>query len=673
MKKFILALAVALLFVFVTACGGDSKKGDKDQDNEPEEISDSDGEPAETEGDAEPSENDSDNKEKPDEEQPEKESLKCEEFAEGLNENFMVGDLARSFILRLPEGIDSDKELPVIFLYHGFGDTAENFEKFMGSYVNNEKMPFILVVPESRSDVFGFDNIPPSGLDWDMMNLKDGSAEADMFDAVLACLEKNWKIDAKHIHVSGFSAGAITANSIGLQRPDKVASILSYSGAYFSDKSSRDDLGSIMGMNIGDFFSWPDFEEEHNKYPQVFVYGDEEADSWGYSGVFTIYFNRMARFGAQYLTGLGHDAILCNHGIKDHTVAGISADAAIKFFADHPFGKNVSPYKEEMPAEFSKICHFFTEDDIVVDDPEEPETPDGEPLTCENFKEGYNKNLMVGEGSDTLARNFYLRMPPNTNNKKLPVVFFYHPYNTEASDIDTILSGTVNNETMPFILVIPEARGDKFQLSIPPTGLDWDIVTLADGNAEADMFSAIMDCLESKEMVDEEHIHISGFSAGAIAADSVALMRSDKVASVLTYSGAYFSNPANREALGTVDVSGTPIPIGSFFSWPDFEENHNKYTQMFMFGDAGSDTWSTSEGVIDFTIDFNETGENDGEYLSENGHSAILCNHGGGHNPQTSQNDLDALVKFFHDHPLGTNPSPYKDNMPQEFSNCVIK
>ena len=673
MKKFTWLLTIALVLFFAVSCG-DSKKEEKEKpDND--EISDS--EPAETDGDAEPAETDGDAEpaDDSDKEPAEADPLKCEDFAEGLNENLMVGEgsskLARSFYLRLPENVDSLEKVPVVFLYHGYGDTADNFEKLLSGYVNNETMPFILVTPESRGDVFGF-NIPPTGLDWDMMNITDGSAEGDMFDAVLSCLEKRWKIDEKHIHVSGFSAGAITANSMGVQKADKIASILSYSGAYFSDEASRNDLGELMGMKISDFFSWPDFAEEHNKYPQVFVYGDEENDSWGMSGMFMIYFNRMARFGAHYLTGLGHDAILCNHG-KSHTVAGIQPEAAIKFFADHPFGTNVSPYKEELPAEFSEICHFFTKDDIVEEDePEDPETPDGEPLTCENFKEGYNKNLMVGEGSDTLARNFYLRMPSNTE-KQLPVVFFYHPYNVSASDIDAVLAENVNNTTMPFILVIPEARGDKFQLSIPPTGLDWDIVTLSDGNAEADMFDAIMECLKTKNMVDEERIHISGFSAGAIAADSVALMRSDKVASVLTYSGAYFSNPENRAALGTVEISGNQIPIGSFFSWPDFEENHNKYTQMFMFGDAGSDTWSVEDGLIDFTIDFNETGENDGDYLSENGHSAILCNHGGGHNPQTSQSDIDALVKFFHDHPFGTNPSPYKDDMPQEFSNCVFK
>ena len=501
-----------------------------------------------------------------------------------------------------------------------------------------------------------------------------------MFDTVLACLEKKWNIDEKHIHVSGFSAGAIIANSIGVQRPGKVASILSYSGAYFSDKASRDALGDIMGMKVGDFFSWPDFEAEHNKYPQVFVHGDKNEDSWGYNGLFTIYFNQMARLGAGYLAGMGHDAILCDHG-QDHDVAGISQDGLIKFFADHPFGTADSPYRKEMPEEFSKICHFFTEEDLDDtgdsdtgdSDTGDTDTGDDEPLTCENFKEGLNKNLIVGTGDNALARDFYLHMPANATGK-LPVVFFYHPYKVNAADVDTILASHVNNTTMPFILVVPESRNDKFYLNIPPTGFDWDIVTLSDGNAEADMFDEILKCLKSKNMLDENHIHLSGFSAGAIAADAVALMRADKVASVLTYSGAYFSNPENREALGTVEIGeGNQIPIGSFFSWPDFEEEHNKYTQMFMFGDAGEDVWSVSEGVIDFSIDFNTTSENDGLYLQENGHGVILCNHGGGHDPQTSQDDINALVKFFYDHPLGTDPSPYKENMPSAFSNCVFK
>ena len=675
MKKFFLALAVAAIFIFVTACSGGSKKeekGPEENQNDTDEISDEDGEPAETDGDTEPEKDDSDKAETT-------EPLECENFAEGLNENLMVGEgkkaLERSFILRLPEKIDSGKKFPVVFLYHGYGDTADNFEQFLSSYVDNETMPFILVVPEARSDVYSLEQM--SGLDWDMMNLTDDSAEADMFDAVLACIDKKWGVDKEHIHVSGFSAGAITANSIALQRPEKVASILSYSGAYFSDEKSRDALGSLMGMmNLGDLFSWPDFEEEHTKYPQVFVFGDKEDDSWGQAGMFTIYFNKMGRLGASYLTENGHDAILCEHD-ETHTVAGISQKGMIKFFKDHPFGTEKSSYREKMPEDFAEICHFFTEADLEGldddDDGDEDTDPDAA-LACADFKEGLNKNLMAGKEGSKLARDFYLHLPKDVNSgEQFPVIFFYHPYAASASDVDAILSSYVNNKTMPFILVLPEARKDKFSLSMPPTGLDWDIINLNDGSAEADMFDAVISCLESKGMVDAEHIHLSGFSAGAIAANSVALMRSEKIASVLTYSGAYFSDKDNLETLGSIEIGSESMPIGSLITWPDFEEEHNKYTQMLVFGAKGSDTWSYTENGLDFTIDFNEMAENDGRYLQENGHGAILCNHNGGHEPQVSQQDAANLIQFFYDHPLGTDPSPYKTDMPEAFSKCIFK
>lgn len=364
MKKIFTVFAVVSIFLFVAACGSSSKKNDEAEVN------------------------DGDNNEvTPDEDETAEEGCN---FAEGLNEDFMVGDLERSFILRLPKDIGSDKKFPVIFLYHGYGDTANGIEPLLKPYINNETMPFILVVPESRGDKFGFDSMPPSGLEWDMMNLSDGNAEAEMFDAVLACIDKQWGVDEKHIHVTGFSAGAIAANSIALMRPEKVASILSYSGAYFSDPKSRDALGEFYGMKISDFFSWPDFAKEHNKYPQVFVFGDKEKDSWGVSGIFTIYFNQMARLGADYLTKAGHDALLCEHD-QDHTVAGIMPEAMIKFFAAHPFGSEKSPYRENMPEEFKK-CHFFTEADI----PEEEEESDDSEVTDEE----QNDDTVIEDSDD---------------------------------------------------------------------------------------------------------------------------------------------------------------------------------------------------------------------------------------------------------------------------------
>ena len=708
MKKFFAVFAVVLVFLFVAACsGGSSKK----KDGEDVEIN---------EGDT--------NEVTPDEDETTAEEC---DLVDGLNTKFKVGDLERSFILRLPEKMDAGKKFPVIFLYHGYGQDqgvdAASIEPLLKPYVNNETMPFILVVPEARSDVYSLNNF--SGLDWDMMNLSDGNAEADMFDAVLACIDKKWGVDEKHIHVTGFSAGAIAANSVALMRPEKVASIISYSGAYFSDEASRDALGELMGMKIGDFFNWPDFAKEHNKYPQIFVFGDKEEDSWGAMG-FTIYFNKMARLGANYLTENGHEAILCEHK-SGHDVDGIDPKGIVRFFADHPFGEDKSSYRDTMPEDF-KICHFFTEADLPEDeenngdsddsdlnddediddsdlnddetgdseqgddgaetdqegtedgDQDQEGTEDGDqenddqdtvpenPIGC-SLKEGLNEKLEVGTGDNKLERDFYLRLPEgiSQDGKKFPVVFFYHPYSASASDVDPILSGYVNNEVMPFILVVPDAKRDKFKLSMPvPTGLDWDIMNLEDGNAEAEMFDKILGCIGTK--ADPDHIHLAGFSAGAIAADSVAQMRDEKIASVLTYSGAYFSNDANREALGTITISeGNSIEAGSFFSWPEFELEHNKYTQMLVFGAKGKDVWEND--IPKFSIDFNMMGQNDGMYLFEMGHGVIKCNHRGGHEPENVENDAPNLIKFFKNHPRGQEVSPYKEELPTELQdNCVF-
>jgi hypothetical protein len=231
-------------------------------------------------------------------------------------------------------------------------------------------MPFILVVPAARADVFTF-GVPPKGLDWDMINLSDGSAEVDMFDAILNCIDGRWGVNASHIHVSGFSAGAITASSVALMRPHIVASAFTYSGAYFSDPASRDALGEIMGLKVGDFFSWPDMDEEHVKYTHVLVSGEAEKDTWAASG-FKIDFNQMANLGSEYLNSIGHDVVLCNHG-GAHTIAGPTTTTMLKFFKDHPFGTEVSPYRTALPEGYDK-CEFITGSDEANDDDEEDDS-----------------------------------------------------------------------------------------------------------------------------------------------------------------------------------------------------------------------------------------------------------------------------------------------------------
>lgn len=378
MKKLFLAVLAASLFLLVSC--GDNKKNDpkEEPENDTDQISDE-----------EPSDSDAENDEEPvvkpdtDPAEPEPvEPLDCENVADGMNKNLMVGEYPRHFILRLPEGAESMEKIPVLFAWHGYGDTADNFDSFLSGLVDNETMPFILVVPESDSDRFGLQTM--QGLEWDMLNITDGSAEADMFDEVLACIGKKWTVDDKHIHVTGFSAGAITANSIAQLRSEKVASAFTYSGAYFSDPESVASLDDSMGL-VGSLIQWPEMEADHTTYTQVLVSGEAGVDTWGMPPVFSIDFNVMANKAAKYLHDFGHDVILCNHG-GSHTVAGPTTATMIQFFSDHPFGEPLA--YDKLPEGYD-VCKIYgdEEEPETDDDPTQPDSDStDEPENDENVE-----------------------------------------------------------------------------------------------------------------------------------------------------------------------------------------------------------------------------------------------------------------------------------------------
>lgn len=295
----------------------------------------------------------------------------CADLKDGQNTLIVNGeeskDIERTFLLKLPTTIDDKKGWPVIFNFHGYGDTAANFEGLLSSYVNNTEMPFILVTPEDTN--LAINQFPPAGVDWDILDLGNGSIEVEMFDAILACIEEKWGVDEDHIHLAGFSAGSITSDSIGVMRGDQIASIFTYSGAYFSDAKAKTDLGSMAAG----FITWPEMTTT-NKYAQAMMHGAEGdanctsptvCDKWGGSGFF-INFNHMARFNANYLTGMGHTVIICDHN-GGHTNLGLSSQQMLEFFRDHPRGTTVSPYATDWPENYPEYCKLMTEPDPTIE------------------------------------------------------------------------------------------------------------------------------------------------------------------------------------------------------------------------------------------------------------------------------------------------------------------
>ena len=271
----------------------------------------------------------------------------CEGLASGLNSGFIVDGLERSFYIDLPSGAAGGGPWPVVFNWHGLGDTAANMRGLVSPLVDNREMPFIAITPEdSEFPMMGF------SVDWEVFAVDPTTnRELRLFDELMVCVDAIWGVDEDRVYSTGFSLGSIVSDALGAARGDQIAAIATYSGGYLSNPTNVATLGMLAG-NV----DWP--EPTHgNSYAQLILHG-------GVTDVFNAYvtqirFNTFATNDAAYLNGMGHDIVICDHG-RGHTapVPGMLPAQIIEFFVDHPRGTTSSPYAEGLPADYADYCSF---------------------------------------------------------------------------------------------------------------------------------------------------------------------------------------------------------------------------------------------------------------------------------------------------------------------------
>lgn len=272
----------------------------------------------------------------------------CAALSEGYNTDFLVDGEARAFYLHFPANVGAGGPWPVVFNWHGYGDSANNMARLLSDRPREDAYPFILVTPQGR----GF--FPPDGMEWDQLVVgEEANSEARLFDEVLECLNQRFRVDPDRVHTIGFSAGAIMSDLLGVLRGDCLASTAAFSGAYFSDPATVDILGSVSNM-----VSWPEMTTE-NTYPQLVAHGGTD-DNYNLM-VVTLQFDEAARNDADYLSDSGHDLVFCDHGLG-HTVPydfwGRELSVIVDFFRSHPRGA-VSPFRTDgLPESYPSYCEF---------------------------------------------------------------------------------------------------------------------------------------------------------------------------------------------------------------------------------------------------------------------------------------------------------------------------
>jgi predicted peptidase len=123
------------------------------------------------------------------------------------------------YVVFVPHDYKGDKEYPLILFLHGAGETKggskQPVEVGLGPAVKKraKTFPFIVVIPQSQKRTWQAD-----------------SADAQRALAMLAEVQKAYKVDPKRIYLTGLSMGGFGTWSLATKYPEKWAAIVPICG-----------------------------------------------------------------------------------------------------------------------------------------------------------------------------------------------------------------------------------------------------------------------------------------------------------------------------------------------------------------------------------------------------------------------------------------------------------
>ena len=349
MPRLICATPICLASLLTLACSDDGASVDATTTDTGETTSDTgdgDGDPGDGDGDGDPGDGDGD----PDvtgEPDP------CVALVDGLNQNFDVDGTPRSFYLDLPSDIDTGGPWPVVFAWHGLGDTAANFHNLFAGAVDGPQLSFIAVTPEDTDHEVTIPLAGSAPFDWDTFMVEEdgaGNKEVALFDTVLACLDTRWGVDPNHVHSAGFSLGAVTTDMLSTVRGEQLASVATWSGGYWNNPEN-------LGLALNTVASWPALDVQ-NPYAQLLIHGGPTDEFVVVQNVYTMSFYEFALADTGFLGSHGHPLVICDHGAGHSAPASVSPATVLSFFADHPLGVGASPWIDAPPASGLEDCSF---------------------------------------------------------------------------------------------------------------------------------------------------------------------------------------------------------------------------------------------------------------------------------------------------------------------------
>jgi hypothetical protein len=211
---------------------------------------------------------------------------------------------------------------PLVLYWHGFGSSASEVMTGFGKAAIDAVVAQGGVVAAFSSQL-----CVTCGLAEDVAWYPEDDAVSDQ---VVACAIQQAKIDLRHIHSLGFSAGALHTMHLATVRSGYIASVISYSGG---------------NPNL----STEQVQDPSNPVAALLAYGKAGVDNA------VVDFSMLSLQWYDAHRAQGFYSMLCDHG-GGHTIPADLVPLAARFFNDHPYKVAPEPYSASIPPSFPAYC-----------------------------------------------------------------------------------------------------------------------------------------------------------------------------------------------------------------------------------------------------------------------------------------------------------------------------
>jgi len=193
---------------------------------------------------------------------------------------FQHGGMQRSFILFIPNSINTNLNSPVVFNFHGGGGRAEGYRAYTKMDATAEKYKFIVVYPD------GTGRYKNRLLTWNAGSCcayanKNNIDDVGFVRKIIEHLPKYVKIDKSRIYATGFSNGGMMSYRLALELSDKIAAVASVAGNMHVEEfnarrpipvmhiHSVDDPRALYHGGLGPTFPLTNYRVEHRDVQEV--------------------------------------------------------------------------------------------------------------------------------------------------------------------------------------------------------------------------------------------------------------------------------------------------------------------------------------------------------------------------------------------------------------------